>query len=77
MIVQMEYTQDEADDIDTVFQRGGSFSRAELSQDASHVAAAYISNITAACKQTAMSGAMRWPWSREAPVAHKSIYRYL
>jgi len=77
MIVQMDYTQDEADDIDTVFPWGSQFSRVELSQDASHVAAGNIINITAACKQTAMSGAMRWPWSCEAPVAHKSIYRYL
>jgi hypothetical protein len=66
MQITFDLSQDEADDIDSVFPGGLVSSREDVFEALSQDIARTLGNVLSARRDVAMSGAMRWPWSQEA-----------
>lgn len=78
MIITFDLDQSEADRIDTVFA-GGEFmqDRQDVIDGLAQHAADYLSDVLQHHAYLAITGAMRWPWSREATIESRRQFRYV
>ena len=72
MKIMCDLEQTEADAIDQVYFG----KRKELLDGAAHFMVSYLASVIEYEYTTAVSGAMRWPWSREAVVLKRIQLKY-